>query len=292
VRLPVVSTRKASSSRTVNCSALTETLIETELFGHAKGAFTGALANRKGLFEMAHTGTIFLDEIGDVSPSTQVRLLRVLQEGKIKRVGETEEREIDVRVIAATHVDLEKARHDGTFREDLFYRLNVIALHLLALRERVGDVPLLAQHFLAHYARKSNKPVTGISPAAMEVLMSAPWVGNVRELENAIERAVVFTSGTVIDVPDLPTTLGTLRVTAPVEPDDFALASLPFSRAKALAVTAFELRYLTTVMGRNGQKVSAAAPTGWVARANCRQPLTDSGLHGTGAPGAVVEHPP
>jgi DNA-binding NtrC family response regulator len=198
------SPRKDKPFIAVNCSALTETLLESELFGHVKGSFTGATANKKGLFEAADGGTIFLDEIGDVPPATQVRLLRVLQEGEVKRVGANETIKVDVRVIAASNVDLARAKDQGKFREDLFYRLNVITVALPPLRDRPEDVPLLAGHFLRLYAGKMGKKVTGISPQAMEALVCHRWMGNVRELENVIERAVVLTSREVVEVEDLP----------------------------------------------------------------------------------------
>ncbi len=152
------SPRRTKPFVAVNCSALTDTLLESELFGHMKGAFTGAIATKRGLFEAADGGTLFLDEIGDISPATQVKLLRVLQEGEVKRVGSNDTLKVDTRVIAATHVDLEKARKAGTFREDLYYRLNVISLTMPALRDRPGDIPLIAQHFVQHYAKKMSKP--------------------------------------------------------------------------------------------------------------------------------------
>jgi two-component system response regulator HydG len=273
----------------VNCSALTDTLVESELFGHVKGAFTGALTPRKGLFEMADGGTIFLDEIGDIPAATQVRLLRVLQEGEIKRVGDTAAIEIDVRVIAATHVDLLKARAEGTFREDLYYRLNVIAVHLPPLRERPTDVPLLAQHFVRHYADKLGKKVREITPAAMEVLMRAPWVGNVRELENVMERAVVLTQDERVDVDDLPQLDGPAPSVEVKSDEGYALADLPFAQAKALTVAAFERRYLTTVMERNGNKVSVAALAAGMDRSNFRRLLKDNGLRGAKSPDENTE---
>jgi len=176
----------------VNCGALPETLLESELFGHMRGAFTGADTNKKGLVEVADKGTIFLDEIGEMSPTMQVKLLRVLQERKYRRVGGTEEISAHIRVIAATNRDLAAMVTEGQFREDLFYRLNVIPIRLPALRERADDVPIIAEHFLKKYAREMGKPLAGFAPPALEALKAYPWPGNVRELENVIERAVAL----------------------------------------------------------------------------------------------------
>jgi two-component system response regulator PilR (NtrC family) len=176
----------------VNCGALSETLLDSELFGHVRGSFTGADSNRKGLIEVADKGTIFLDEIGEMSPMLQVKVLRVLQERKFRRVGGTDEVEADIRIIAATNRDLAKMVAEGTFREDLYYRINVIPVRLPALRERAEDIPLLAEHFVSKFAPQMKKNVTGISGAALARLTSYGWPGNVRELENAMERAVAL----------------------------------------------------------------------------------------------------
>jgi len=184
------SDRKQKPFIAVPCGALAETLLESELFGHEKGSFTGATDRRKGKFELADGGTILLDEIGDISPRLQVELLRVLQERRFYRVGGSEEIEVDVRVVAATNVDLQEAVREGRFRDDLYYRLNVITIHLPPLRERLEDVPLLARHFVESTAAELGKPVLELSPDALGVLMEYDWPGNVRELENAIERAL------------------------------------------------------------------------------------------------------
>ena len=184
--------RRAKPFIAQNCGALAESLLESELFGHARGAFTGATADRRGLFEDAHGGTIFLDEVGEMSAAMQLRLLRVLQEGELRRVGETTTRRVDVRVIAATNVDLEAAAAAGTFRRDLFYRLNVFPIHLPPLRERAADIPALAEHFLNLYRTRARRAVPSISPEAMARLRAYPFPGNVRELENEIERAVAL----------------------------------------------------------------------------------------------------
>ncbi|CAG1770793.1 hypothetical protein BAC2_01284, partial [uncultured bacterium] len=186
----------------VSCAALAETLLESELFGHEKGSFTGAAAQRKGKFEMAHGGTIFLDEIGDISPKLQMDLLRVLQERRFYRVGGTEEIEVDVRVIAATHVDLERAVREGKFRDDLYYRLNVISITLPPLRDRREDIPLLAETFIERLAHELGKEITGITDGALRILMNYDWPGNVRELENAIERAMVTAKSKLLTEED------------------------------------------------------------------------------------------
>ncbi len=185
------------------CGALPETLLESELFGHKKGSFTGAIADKKGLFEAAHTGSFFLDEAGDLSMNLQTQLLRVLQEGEIKRVGETQMRKVDVRVIAATNRLLPELIKQGKFREDLYYRLNVINIFLPSLRERAKDIPLLAQHFLKKYADKNRKAIAGFTGAALDQITGYPWPGNVRELENTVARAVVFAKESYISPADL-----------------------------------------------------------------------------------------
>ncbi len=186
----------------VSCAALAETLLESELFGHEKGSFTGALAQRKGKFELADGGTLFLDEIGDISPKLQVDLLRALQERRFYRVGGATEIAVDVRVIAATHRDLAADVREGRFRDDLYYRLNVINIHIPPLRERIEDVPLLAQEFLDRLAHELGREVSGISEEALRLLMDHDWPGNVRELENAVERALVTCKSGVLDAAD------------------------------------------------------------------------------------------
>src|SRR5436853_3081221 len=188
----------------VSCAALPDTLLESELFGYEKGAFTGANARKEGRFELANGGTLFLDEIGEVSLPVQVKLLRVLQDGKFERLGGTRTIDADVRILAATNKDLHKEVEEKRFREDLFYRLNVINIRIPSLRERKDDVQLLAMHFLKQYADKNNKPIDGFSEEAMLALTSYDWPGNVRELENAVERAVVFTNGKQIPLSVLP----------------------------------------------------------------------------------------
>jgi len=193
----------------VNCGALPESVVESELFGHEKGAFTGAIATRKGRFELAHGGTIFLDEIGDLSPTTQIKFLRVLQEKEFERVGGTQTIKTDVRVITATNRSLEELIEEGRFRQDLYYRLNVFPIHIPPLRERKTDIPLLADHFVEKYSKANHKTIRRVSTPAIDMLMSYHWPGNVRELENCIERAVVLSSDHVIHGHHLPPTLQT-----------------------------------------------------------------------------------
>jgi two-component system response regulator HydG len=198
------SSRKNDPLIVVNCAALTETLLESELFGHEKGAFTGADKMREGRFMQADNGTIFLDEIGEMSPKMQAKLLRVIQEREIQRVGSDRVFNVDVRIIAATNRDLLEDVSSGKFREDLFYRLNVVNLKVPPLKERIDDIPLLAQHFLEKYAGKNRKSVKGMSPLAMDMLLKYKWPGNVRELENALERAVILLPGEQITERELP----------------------------------------------------------------------------------------
>lgn len=188
----------------VNCGAIPENLLESELFGHVKGAFTDAIRTKKGLFEEADGGTLFLDEVGELPSPLQVKLLRVLQEGEIRRVGESRSVQIDVRIVAATVKDLVKEVNEGRFRDDLFYRLNVLPIHIPPLRNRKEDIPLLVNHFINTHNTSLNKQVVGIEPRALEALMNYKWYGNVRELENTIERAIVLTDGEHIGLDNLP----------------------------------------------------------------------------------------
>jgi Nif-specific regulatory protein len=210
------SPRAAKPFVRVNCAALPETLVESELFGHEKGAFTGALTTRQGRFEAANGGTIFLDEVGDFSPATQVKLLRVLQEREFERVGGNQPLKVDVRVIAATNRDLEAMIGEGKFRQDLYYRLNVFSIHLPSLRERRADILLLADFFVEKYSKLNHKNVRRISTPAIDMLMSYHWPGNVRELENCIERAVLVSQDDVIHGYHLPPTLQTAEASGTV----------------------------------------------------------------------------
>jgi DNA-binding NtrC family response regulator len=251
----------------INCSALTDTLLESELFGHLRGAFTGASTSRIGVFEEASRGTLFLDEIGDISSAMQVRLLRALQEGEIKPVGSTEIRKVDVRVVAATNRDLEAAARTGAFRQDLYYRLNVVPLELPPLRQRPEDVPLLVHHFLVRYAAKFGKPVGRVAPEAMEALQTHPWPGNVRELENVVQRAVVLASGEVVTIDLLPASMRGPRVA----PEPERRFDLPFARAKQAAVDDFERRYLEDVLRRANGRVAEAARLCGLDKSNFRR---------------------
>ena len=207
----------------VNCAAIPEALLESELFGHAKGAFTGATAERQGLFEEAHDGTLFLDELGDLPLPLQVKLLRALQEGEVRRVGDNASRSVDVRLVAATARDLESDVAEGKFRADLYYRINVVRIHLPALRERSEDIPELVRHFIERFNRRLGMHVAGTAPAAMRALVEYPSPGNVRELENVVERAMVLTDGPQLCVEQLPT------LAPPVTRNETAVSPLDLS---------------------------------------------------------------
>jgi two-component system NtrC family response regulator/two-component system response regulator HydG len=202
-----LSNRAAEAFIPVNCAAITKELIESELFGHEKGAFTGAVAQRKGRFEIADGSTLFLDEIGDISPALQIKLLRVLQQKEFERVGGVSTLKVDVRLVAATNRDLASEVKAGKFREDLYYRLNVVAVTLPPLRNRKGDIPALVSHFVEKYGRAYGKEIRGLAPGTLNALLAHDWPGNVRELENVVERAVVLAKGPEMTADDLPPTL-------------------------------------------------------------------------------------
>ncbi|HEX5475779.1 MAG TPA: sigma-54 dependent transcriptional regulator [Vicinamibacterales bacterium] len=254
----VHSTRSDRPFVALNCGALPETLLDSELFGHMRGSFTGADSNKKGLIEVAEKGTVFLDEIGEMSPMLQVKLLRVLQERKFRRVGGTEEVEADIRIIAATNRDLGKMVSEGAFREDVFYRVNVIPVRLPPLRERVEDIQALAEHFTAKFAAQMKKEIAGLSGAALQCLQRYPWPGNIRELENAIERAVALERTPAILPESLPD---------PVRADD-QTAGAPAATPGALPPAGFDLEqhvqhlereYIAEALRRSGGvKVKAA----------------------------------
>jgi DNA-binding NtrC family response regulator len=256
----------------LNCGAIPDSLIDSELFGHAKGAFTGAGTDRPGVFVEADGGTLFLDEIGDMPLHVQARLLRVLQEGEVRAVGSAEVRRVDVRVIAATHVDLRAAVDAAQFREDLFYRLNVVALRVPPLRERRDDIPLLAAHFLRKHC---GAAAPTLSPDALDVLVADPWPGNVRELENALLHAIAFHHGDVIGRPSLPSQIGARNASgaapepAPADPAHL----LPLSEAKRQVNATFERSYLMKVLERARGSVSEAARLAGIDRTNLRRLL-------------------
>ena len=250
------SPRREKALVTVNCAALPESLLESELFGHEAGAFTGAHGRKAGRFDLARGGTLFLDEVTEMNPGVQVKLLRVLQDGEYERVGGTETLKADVRLIAATNRDPEQAVKDGLLREDLFYRLNVIRLHLPPLRERVDDIPLLARHFVARHARRNGRDIRGISPEALESLGGWTWPGNVRELENAMERAVVLSRGDVIGARELP---------AAIRQHEAAPDRLSFKVGTELKRMERQM-IEATLRATNGDKLEAAELLGITAR--------------------------
>jgi DNA-binding NtrC family response regulator len=265
------SSRREAPFVAVNCGALNENLLESELFGHEKGSFTGAAGQRKGRFEVANGGTLFLDEIGDVPMSMQVRLLRVLQERRFERVGGTEPIEVDVRVIAATHRDLDVLIGEGKFRDDLYYRLNVIRIELPPLRERPEDIRLLAAHFCQKFARPGHPPAE-ISPEAMEILLKCPWPGNVRQLENAIERASVTARDGVIRPHNLPTDVARRPDTKHPFQVDLA-RSLPDQLTELTA--AFEERYIRKALRKTRGHVGKCAKLSGLSRRS----ITDKIAH-------------
>jgi DNA-binding NtrC family response regulator len=246
----------------VSCGALPETLLESELFGHVRGAFTGAVADKPGRFLAAHGGTIFLDEINSASPALQVKLLRFLQERTFEPVGSSSSRTSDARVILASNVNLHDLVRAGRFRSDLFYRINVVALEIPALRDRPEDIPLLAAQFLRHFRDQNGRQITGFTPEAMDAMRRYPWPGNVRELENAVERAVVLSRGPILGLEDLPETLrpgwaGASRLAGSARPDELGLATVPMPLAAAMEEP--ERRIILNALRRNNFNRSATA---------------------------------
>ena len=251
----------------VDCTALTETLLESELFGHVRGAFTGAVTDAPGLFLEAHGGTIFLDEIGDIGLPLQAKLLRVLQERQVRPVGGTQWRAVDVRVVAATNRDLAAAVTAGQFREDLYYRLNVVALHLPPLRERRDDIPLLVEHLVQRAAAQCGKPVAGVSAAALATLCAYDWPGNVRELAHALERSVALARDSVLDVEDLPAVIRGARS----QPAADLAADLP-------TLEQLKHRYIQHVVELHGGNVSRAAAVLGIERRSLYRMLRRYGI--------------
>ncbi len=248
------SSRRNAPFVSVNCGAVPETLMESELFGHVKGAFTGAVASTEGLFAAADNGTLFLDEITEIPQSVQVKLLRAIQEREIRRVGDTRDRHVDVRLVAASNRDVAKAVSEGALREDLFYRLNVIPIHLPPLRERREDIALLAAHFIRNIAKEVGKEIRGVTPAAMAILEAYRWPGNIRELQNVIERAIVLGNGDMLDVDALPP-----NVRTPSEPSDQTV-DIPASGFDLEAALArIEHRYIRLALDRTGGVQTRAA---------------------------------
>ena len=254
------SSRASNSFVSINCGAVPESLLESELFGHLKGSFTSATTNHKGLFEYADGGTVFLDEIGEMSPSMQVKLLRVLQEKRIRRIGSTEEIKIDVRIIAATNMNLEEGIRNKTFREDLYYRLSVIPIQLPPLRERLDDIPLLVSHFVDKARRSAGKNVSKISEEALRLLSCYAWPGNVRELENVIERAVALEPTNVICPERLPEKIQMLDAKEAVSEDVESLTAFPNEGVDFNArVKNVEKRLLVSAMEHSGGVQTKAA---------------------------------
>ncbi len=267
------SARKSRPFVAVNCAAISRELVESELFGHEKGAFTGADARRQGRFEAAEGGTIFLDEIGDMSPETQAKILRVLQERSFERVGGTRPIEVDVRVVAATHRNLEEEVKAGNFREDLYYRLKVVEIELPPLRERNQDVPALAQRFLEEVTVRLGREKKQLGESALTALARHPWPGNVRELRNVIEQAVVLAPGPTLEAPDL--NLGGAGAVAGAAP---GYGDLPFSDAKKRAVEKFEKDFLLEALRAHGGNISRAAEAIGMVRQSLQQKIRELGL--------------
>ncbi len=262
----------------VNCGALPAELVESELFGHAKGAFTGAAQAKRGLFEEADGGTIFLDEVGELPLQVQVKLNRVLQERELRRVGDNAPVKVDVRVIAATHRDLREEVRAGRFREDLYYRLNVFLVVLPPLRERPEDLSLLAAHFLEKHARAIRRTIGGFAPDVLRRLAAHAWPGNVRELENTVERAVAVASGDVILVEDLPPEIALAGLETPAALVGGALAALPYKDAVAEARDRISREYLAALMKEFGGNVTRAAERAGMERESLHRLLRRYGL--------------
>jgi two-component system nitrogen regulation response regulator NtrX len=261
-----LSLRAERSFVEVNCAAIPEELIESELFGHEKGSFTGALTKKRGKFDLAHEGTLFLDEIADMSLKTQAKILRILQEQKFERVGGTEMIYVDVRVIAATNRDLMEEIQKGKFREDLFYRLNVIPLTAPPLRERRGDIPLLVEYFIEAFCLENNKEKKKISPEAMELLTGYAWPGNVRELKNLVERMVIMTRGPVIEEKDVPDPVRE-HPRAPLEFSFFDFDLLRDARRE------FEKRFIMKKLSENDENISKTAEMIGIERSNLHRKI-------------------
>jgi len=269
------SARKGKRMVTVNCTAIPESVMESELFGHVKGAFTGAWQDKKGLVEEAHQGTLFLDEVGDMSLPMQTKLLRLLEQGEYKPVGSVKTRKADIRFVAATNRDLAQAMAAREFREDLYFRLNVVRIQLPPLHETREDIPLLARHFLKKYSRLHDKEVRDVSPEALRALMVRPWPGNVRELENVVERGVVFSGSATLELGDLGLEGGGQ---VPCEELPEYLFRLPFKDAKEEVLRRFHRRYAEILLEETGGNVSKAAEKAGIQRQYLHQILKETGL--------------
>ncbi len=270
------SSRFGKSFITMNCAALPENLIESELFGHEKGAFTGAVKQRKGKFEVAHEGTIFLDEIGDMSFNTQSKVLRVLQEKKFERLGGNETLEVDARIISATHKDLLTEMEKGNFRQDLYYRLKVIDITIPPLRERREDIPILVEHYIKEFSERHNKEVQGIDPDALKQIMEFHWPGNVRQLVNILERAVVLAARPVLRTEDLPEDLNIRSGFSEGFLDE--LMHLPFKEAKERITTHFMKEYLSRKLHKNQGNISHTAAELGIHRQSLQMMLRRLGI--------------
>lgn len=255
----------------INCAAIPIHLLESELFGHAKGSFTGAIADKKGLFEEGDGGTVFLDEIGEMPPALQVKLLRVLQEGEVRPVGDNISRHVDVRLIAATNRDLTAMVREGTFREDLYYRINVIGIPLPPLRDRQDDIPLLAFHFLQKYSARMKKKIDKISVDALQALQNYSWVGNVRELENAIERAVVLAGSDSITAQDLPAKILSESFYLMGEESGADIAKFSYQEAKSRALASFNRAYISGLLKESHGNISFASERAGMDRSNFKK---------------------
>jgi len=254
----------------INCAAIPEGLLESELFGHVKGAFTGAYFDKKGLFEEANGGTVFLDEIGEVNPAFQVKLLRVLQNGEFNRVGAGETRHTNVRVISATNKNLKELISQNIFREDLYYRLHVIGMHLAPLRDKKVDIPLLAYHFLKKFNDKLNKNIKEISIDAMQALQHYSWVGNIRELENIIERCVILTKNDIIHAQDLPSHVVNKSFYLKNKPEG-DLSRYSYREAKLKALDLFNKSYLSHLLKQTGGNITLASDKAGMDRSNFKK---------------------
>ncbi|MBI4595164.1 MAG: sigma-54-dependent Fis family transcriptional regulator [Candidatus Tectomicrobia bacterium] len=248
--------RKDKKFVTIDCAALPESVLESELFGHVKGSFTGAIKDKKGLFEEGNGGTIFLDEIGDIGKITQMKLLRILQEGEFRAVGDVRTKKVDIRIIAATNKDLKEKVMLKEFREDLYYRLDVVSIHLPPLRERKEDIPLLISHFLNFFSASMKKKIRGIAPEVMEAFMNYSWPGNVRQLENSIERLVTLTQHEILGIEDIPSSMLDKTSQSGYEDDLF---QMPYKSAKRMALSEFNRRYVQQALIRCDGNVSKAA---------------------------------